>query len=95
MSKLEITAQIKKIETKNDKGEWNARSWSYVKNSMSRRRTVHIPNNLREALAEHKKYKNPKNESELIFIRKDGSFINNDLLYKHTMRYIEKIEALQ
>ena len=95
MTEMRITSQIVKNEKRDKHGKWEKVEWIMVDHAKSNNgiRNVYIPTKLREALIEHKKYKKPQSDDEMIFARADGSFITNNQTYRRTVKYSEKINT--
>ena len=95
MTELIVAGQIVKEEKRDKDGNWMKTTWKDTKRvkSINGQRTVYVPAKLREPLMEHKRYKNPQNENELIFTDKKGNFINNGTTYRRTVKYAKIIET--
>lgn len=95
MEQVRITSQIVRLEKRDKEGNWLPSEWINVNHakSVNGHRNVYIPIKARDILREHKKYKNPESDDELIFSMPDGSFIHNTQTYKRTIKYARKIDT--
>jgi integrase len=94
-SRLFITAQVVKEEHRDQNGKWKKPKWIYVNYTKSEngRRSIYVPAGIRNILQEHKKYKNPKSDDEMVFSRVGGHYITNNQTYKRTVKYSAKIKT--
>ncbi len=95
MTEIKINSQIVRDEKRDKNGNWKKVKWimvNYTK-SINGEREIYVPEKLREILIEHKKYKNPKSEDDMIFTRTDGTFINCTQTYRRTIKNSNKIQT--
>lgn len=95
MSEVEVAAQVVKNEKRDADGNWQKVEWMYVDHTKSKNgmRNLYIPKVVQKVLKEHKKYKKPKSENDMVFTRSDGTYITNNQTYRRTVKYSNKIET--
>lgn len=95
MTELKVLAQVVKKEHRDKDGNWTQTTWELTTRvkSLNSKRTVYIPEKLRGILMEHKRYKNPQSGDEMVFLNEDGSYLNNGILYRKTIKYANQINT--
>ena len=94
-SRVFISAQVVKEEKQDANGKWKKPKWIYVNYTKSEngRRSIYIPEDIRGILAEHKSYKSPESDEEMVFSRANGHYITNNQTYRRTVKYSNKIHT--
>lgn len=95
MTEVRVAAQIVRDEKKGKDGKWKKTGWKLVNHTKTTNgnRILYIPEKLREVLKEHKRYKKPESEDEMIFTRADGTYITCNQTYRRTVKYSNKINT--
>lgn len=90
-----VTAQVVRDEKLGKDGVWMQTKWKLVEHTKSSngRRNLYVPEKVRELLFEHKKYKKPQSEEDLVFARANGHFITCNQTYRRTVKYSNKIQT--
>ena len=94
-SEVFVTAQVVREEKRAKDGTWKKTTWKLVEHtkSINGERNLYIPEKVRELLAEHKRYKKPESEEDLVFARANGHFITCNQTYRRTVKYSNKIKT--
>ena len=95
MTEVTVSAQIVKKETRDADGNWKKVEWIYVDHTKTKNgiRNLYIPKKVQKVLKEHKKYKKPKSEEDMVFSRADGTYITNNQTYRRTVKYSSKVQT--